>query len=160
MLGVFAINVYIGLYDKNLSQVSLHWYLNWVVAVLTIIAAILLLSRPLNAPIVALAGIVWPIVYVASLAVDVYTRMCLGTSFCWPSRTAAFQYLILNNPNAPGGGWKLFPYTIPMALGLLLVTFILSIIAVASIYRSRRVTTTTTRTTGMQPQQPSPARPP
>ncbi|SRR5579875_241185 len=154
MLGVFAVNVYLGIYDTNLSQVPLHWDLNWVIAAVTLIAAILLLAKPLNAPLVTLAGIVWPIVYVASLAVDVYTKMCLGASYCWPSRTAAFQYLILNNPNAEGGGWKLFPYTIPIALGLLFVTFVLSIIVVASIYRSRAVTTTT------RMQQTSAAKPP
>jgi len=104
----------------------------------TIIAALLLIVNPLSSIWVALAGIAWPIVYVGSLAFDVYTRMCAGGGYCWPTRTAAFQYLILNNPNAPGGGWILWNYTIPTAIGLLFIAWVLSIWALVSIRRDKR----------------------
>ena len=29
-LGVFAADVYIGLYDKVLQEVKVHWYLDWI----------------------------------------------------------------------------------------------------------------------------------
>ncbi len=134
-LGVFAASVYIGLYDKILQSVKVHWYLDWVIAAASLVAAGLLLAKPLTLWTVVLGGIVWPIVYVASLGFDVYTKLCAGVSqkYCLSSRTAAFQYLILNNPKAPGQGWTLFHYTVPLALGLIFIAWILSIFAAFSI---------------------------
>lgn len=146
LLGVFVINTYIGVFDSNLKGqltnstggIPLHWYLNWVIAAITLVAAITLISSPLSSVWVTLSGIVWPIVYVGSLAFDVYTKLCAGGGFCWPSRTAAFQYLILNNPNAPGGGWKLLPFTIPTAIGLMFIAWVLSIWALYSIRKGAK----------------------
>ena len=139
MLGVFALNVYIGLYDKFLSKYQpLHWELNWVIAAVDLVAAIVLIGLPKNIVLVSLGGIVWPIVYVISLGADVYTRLCAGGSQanCWPSKTDAFQYLIVNNPNVPGGyGWQLWTGTMPTILALLLITFVISIATVVSLRR-------------------------
>ena len=74
-LGVFAANVYIGLYDKVLQEVKVHWYLDWVIAALSLVAAGLLLAKPLTRWTVVLGGVVWPVVYVASLGFDVYTKL-------------------------------------------------------------------------------------
>lgn len=147
LLGVFAINTYLGVFDSNLkgqltsstNGIPLHWYINWVIAAITLVAAVTLISSPLSALWVTLSGIVWPIVYVGGLGFDVYTRLCAGGGYCWPSKTAAFQYLILNNPNAPGGGWNLFPFTIPTAIGLLFIAWVLSAWALYSIRKGRTV---------------------
>ena len=65
-------------------------------------------------------------------------RLCAGVSqnYCLSSRTAAFQYLILNNPNAQGQRWTLFHYTVPLAIGLIFIAWILSIVTIISIRRS------------------------
>ncbi len=150
MLGVFALNVYIGLYDTLLSSLQpLHWDLNWVIAAANLVAAIFLLVFPRKIGLVTLAGVIWPVLYVISLGVDVYTRLCIGgpQANCWPTKTAAFQYLILNNPNIPnaaGFGWKLFQGTVPIILALLFVTFVISIISVYSLRRSSRTAQTMT----------------
>jgi plastocyanin len=137
-LGVFAANVYIGLYDKVLQEVKVHWYLDWVIAAATLISAGLLLAKPSTRWTVVLGGVVWPVVYVSSLGFDVYTKLCAGVSqnYCLSSRTVAFQYLILNNPNAQGQRWTLFHYTVPLALGLIFIAWVLSIVTVISIRRS------------------------
>lgn len=126
MLGVFGINVYIGLYDTNLSGVSpLHWDLNWLIAAVDLIAAVILLAKPGSAPWKSLAGIAWPIVYVANLFIDVETRLCLGNpaSACSPTVSDAYQYLILGSA---GEEWVLWPYTIRLAIGLVILVLILA----------------------------------
>src|SRR5579864_8639152 len=80
MLGVFAINVYIGLRDTNLIPAPglgnvTHYYLNWLMALVDIIAAGVLSISPLRRMWVLLGGVVWPIVYVIGLAVDVQIRL-------------------------------------------------------------------------------------
>jgi len=128
MLGVFAINVYIGLYDTNLSQLnSAHWDLNWLIAVADLVAATILLVGPGNFVWKLLAGILWPIVYVASLVLDVETRLCLGSqaSACSPTVSDAYQYLILGRA---GQEWILWQYTIPLAIALVLLTLILTLL--------------------------------
>ncbi len=148
LLGVFALNVYIGLYDNFLRTLQpLHWDINWVLAVANLVAGLLLIVFSRKLGLVVLAGIIWPIVYVLSLGVDVYTRLCIGGSQanCWPTRTAAFDYLILNEPkipNAAGYGWQLFQGTIPIALALLLIAFIISAISAFSLRKGSRKSAT------------------
>ncbi len=140
MLGVFGVNVYIGLYDKVLAQAQPnHVYLNWVIAVLTLVGAGLLLAKP-TIRWVTLGGIVWPIIYVAGLAVDVLGKLCIGgdPTACWPTRRAAFDYLILNDPNPPAG-WTLWQGTIPTALALLFIAWVLSIYFVVRERRMARI---------------------
>jgi len=135
MLGVFAINVYIGVYDGNLSQISpLHWDLNWVIAAVDLAAAVILLANPRGIIWKSLAGVVWPVVYVANLFVDVETRLCLGTpaSTCSPTVSDAYQYLILGSASQE---WDLWPYTIRLAIALVVVTLIL---VTLSLYLGRR----------------------
>jgi hypothetical protein len=125
MLGVFAINVYIGIYDSNLSQLSpLHWDLNWVIAVVDLIAAAILLANPGAIIWKSLAGVVWPVVYVANLFIDVETRLCLGSpaSTCSPTVSDAYQYLILGSTNQE---WDLWPYTMRLAITLVIIVLIL-----------------------------------
>ncbi len=163
-LGTFALNVYIGLYDSALYQFQpLHWDINWVLAVASLVSGIFLIRFPRSIRLVLLGGVVWPIIYVVSLAVDVYTRLCLGgnQAYCWPSRTAAFSYLILNNPNIAGAnGWKLWQGTILLALAFLAGAFVLSVITVYSLRReawrqmpsSKRVPLKTIQPRPIQPQ--------
>lgn len=145
LIFVFLINVYLGLYDTNLKTLNIvHWDLNWLIAVASLVGAILLLVRPLSRPLVILAGVIWPIVYVLSLGTDVYTKLCAGApaSSCWPSHTAAFDYLILNESSiqgAAGYGWLLAP-VMPIAIILLALVFILSLISLNSMRRKTKVT--------------------
>ena len=57
-LGVIAVSVYIGLYDKILQSVKVHWYLDWVIAVASLVAKGLLLAKPSSLWTVVLGGIV------------------------------------------------------------------------------------------------------
>lgn len=156
MIGVFLINVYLGLYDTNLSTLNpLHHDLNWLIAVVDIVAAGVLFSKPRSRMWVALGGIIWPIVYVASLGVDVETYLCGGApaSSCWPSHTAAFDYLILNYasiPGAKGFEWKLAP-VMPIALTLLLIVFLLSIYSLYSMGKARHPKPVTRPSSTTQP---------
>ena len=147
-LGPFALTVYIGLYDTNLRTYQIgHWYVNWLFAAAFLVAMILLLAFPKRLPLVTLAGVVWPILYVVALGVDVETRLCIGgnQANCWPSKTAAFQYLILNNPNVANGyGWLLWQGTVPTILALTAIGFILSLASVFILQRSRSRTRATT----------------
>jgi hypothetical protein len=127
MFGVFAINLYIGLYDTYLSTYnSAHYYFNWIIAIVDIVSAIVLLLKPRSLQWVALGGIVWPVTYLLSLVADIATSMCLGTPNnpnCWPSPYDSFKYLVLGDPSE---GWTLWQYTIPTAIALLVVIIILS----------------------------------
>jgi hypothetical protein len=128
MLGVLGINVYIGLYDSSLQLVSpLHWDLNWLIAVIDLTAVVALLAKPGSTFWKSLAGIVWPIVYVANLFIDVETRLCLGmpASACSPTVSDAYQYLILGNST----DWVLWPYTIRLAIALAITALILSLLS-------------------------------
>jgi hypothetical protein len=157
-LGAVALNIYIGLYDKNLSTYQpLHWDLNWVLVVAGLVAAAFLIGFPRNTWLVLLGGVVWPILYVLFLGVDVYTRLCLGgnQANCWPSKTAAFNYLILNNPNITGGyGWKLWQGTMPLALAFLAIAFVLAVISLYSLRKAawRRMPSSRPITPTGQPQ--------
>ncbi len=129
MLGVFGINVYIGLYDTNLTQISpTHAELNWVIAAADLIAALFLLAKPRNLIFKSLGGIVWPVVYVGSLFLDVETKMCLGApaNTCLPSVSDAYQYLILGSA---GQEWVLWPYTIRLAIAFAVIVLVLSIVS-------------------------------
>lgn len=163
-LGAVALNVYIGLYDKNLSTFQpLHWEINWVLVAAGLVAAIFLIGFPRNMWLVLLGGVVWPILYVLSLAVDVYTRLCLGgnQANCWPSKTDAFNYLILNNPNIAGGyGWKLWQGTMPLALTFLAIAFILSVISLYSLRRAAWRRMPSSRPTSPATGQPQPGQTP
>jgi hypothetical protein len=135
MLGVFAINVYIGLYDANLSQLNpAHWDLNWLIAVADLVAATILLASPRSFVWKSLAGIMWPIAYVASMVLDVETRLCLGAqaSACSPTVSDAYQYLILGSAEQE---WILWQYTIQLAIALVLLALILTLL---SLYLRRK----------------------
>ncbi|MFI5421923.1 MAG: hypothetical protein ACHQ1H_13220 [Nitrososphaerales archaeon] len=145
LIFVFLINVYLGLYDTNLKTLNMvHWDLNWVIAVASLVGALFLILKPMMRLLVILAGVIWPVVYVLSLGVDVYTKLCSGApaSSCWPSHTAAFDYLILNYSSiqgAAGYGWMLAP-VMPIAILLLAIVFILSLISLNSTRRKTKVT--------------------
>jgi len=141
MLVAAVFIIYIGAYDKLLHEYEpLHWGLNWLMAIVTLAAGALLLAVPKNTIMVALSGAVWPIVYASSLGVDVLTRLCIGgpSSYCWPSKTDSFRYLILNNPNIAGGyEWKLWTGTMPTILILMAIAFVLSIVTLVGLVRSK-----------------------
>jgi FtsH-binding integral membrane protein len=127
MLGVFGINVYIGLYDTNLAQISpTHQQLNWVIAAADLIAALFLLAKPRNLILKSLGGIVWPVIYIGSLFLDVETRLCLGAAAntCFPTVSDAYQYLILGSKSET---WVLWPYTIRLGIALAVIVFVLAI---------------------------------
>jgi hypothetical protein len=165
MLGVFVLNVYIGLYDNIIRSVNVtHWYLNWLIAVVDIVAAAILFLKPLSTMWIALAGIGWPVVYVLSLGVDVYTKLCVGApastaSTCasyWPTHTSAFDYLIVNSKSA---FWPLFQGTVPLIIVLLFLVFLFSIVGV---YNERRLQQLRMQaaTGGTRPSPPPPSSPP
>jgi hypothetical protein len=152
-----ALSIYIGAYDKLIQQYEpLHWDFNWLIVAVTAAAGSLLIAFPKNVRIVALSGVAWPIGYAASLSVDVFTRLCLGgsASNCWPSKTDAFQYLIMNNPNIAGGyGWQLWTGTMPTIIILMLIAFVLSILTLVGLKKRKasspkKETTPTTPPTG------------
>ncbi len=126
MLAVFGLNVYIGLYDRTLTQLNtVHYTLNWLIVVVDLVAAIVLLAMPRSISWVSLGGIVWPIVFIFFLFIDIETTLCLGTNFnCWPSITDAYDYLILGSSTE---GWVLWPYTMRFVIALLIAVIILSI---------------------------------
>jgi hypothetical protein len=130
MLGVFGINVYLGLYDSNLQIAvnHLHYEINWVLAAADFLAAVFLLVAPRKLILKALGGILWPVVYIGSLFVDVETRMCLGApaKACFPSVSDAYQYLVLGSS---AQGWAAWPYTIQLGISLAIITFVLSLIS-------------------------------
>ncbi|MCL5066902.1 MAG: hypothetical protein M1368_00935, partial [Thaumarchaeota archaeon] len=129
MVGVFAINVYIGLYDKTLAQYSpTHLYANWVIAIVDLAAATVLLSNlGRNERWVFPSGIGWPVAYIISLVVDI--MLDLGAPNLWPDPASAYKYLILADPNQ---GWVLWKYTIPAAILLLILVVVLSSISLAA----------------------------
>ena len=125
LFGGFVITLYIGREDANLSTYSsLHYYLNWLIATVDLIAVGMLFVKARSKIWVLLAGVVWPLVYFASLVVDFETRLCLGSNInCWPSVSDAFQYLILGSQ---AQGWTLWTYTVPLQITLMSVAVILS----------------------------------
>jgi hypothetical protein len=135
MLGVFIINVYIGLFDKNLALYNpVHLYANWVIAIVDLAAAIVLFSKlRLNIRWTILSGILWPLVYILSLVVDIETE--LGKPNFWPTPAAAYQYLILGDASQ---GWVLWKYTIPTAIILLVLVAILSAVSILYMKRNQR----------------------
>lgn len=144
MLGVLGINLYIAVADVTLmSRGASHYFFNMLIVLLDGLAASLLLSKSFSARKVVLGGILWPAAYVFSLAFDVFTKLCFAelTSSCWPTQQAAFRYLILNDPNVagPGFGWSLFPFTIPVALGLLSIIMTLSIITLIMLTKTQKL---------------------
>lgn len=124
---VAGFNIYIGLYDTTLNQLNtLHHNLNWVLAALSVIAGILLVVKATSKPLVVLAGLVWPLIYLSSLVADVETKMCLGTnSNCYATVTGAYDYLVLGSRVE---GWVLWPYTIRAVIILLLFVVMLTAI--------------------------------
>ena len=125
MLCVFAINVYIGLYDTVLFKLDkLHYYLNWGIAAVDLTASVILIAFYSSQVLVSLAGLAWPVVYIVSLFLDVQTSLCAGTNYlnCWPSVTDAYKYLILGSRTE---GWVLWPYTTRIAIALLLIIAVL-----------------------------------
>lgn len=122
---VFGFNVYIGLYDSTLNKLSpLHHSLNWGIAVVSLVAAIVLILRPSNEVWISLSGIAWPFVYIFSLLVDVETLLCLGASSgCWPTVRDAYDYLILGSRVE---GWVLWPYTMRVIISILIIAIFLS----------------------------------
>ena len=135
--------MYIAVYDTELSASESHYLANIFIALIDLFTAYLLLSAKITAiKRVLFAGILWPVFYFFLLAFDVWTKLCYAgpNETCWPSEQAAFEYLILNDPNigVPGLGWRLFPYTIPIAIGLLCIIVAFSIITLASHFRHTR----------------------
>ncbi len=131
MLGVFGTNVYLGLYDTNLGLPinHIHYEINWVLAAADLLAAIFLFATPRKLILKSLGGIVWPILYIGSLFLDVETRMCLGSSSgaCFPSVSAAYQYLILGSSGLVEQ--SIWPYTIRFGIALAVITLVLSLIS-------------------------------
>jgi hypothetical protein len=148
MLGVFIINVYIGIDDSNLSQLnSVHYLVNWVIAAADLVAAILLFVKPRSLALKSLGGIVWPLAYIATLFIDVETKLCLGTNtHCFPTTSDAYRYLILGSA---AESWELWPYTIRLAIGLQIAILVLTVVSIL-LFR------TEARNTMMKKQAPQP----
>ncbi len=138
MLGVFLINVYIGLFDTTLFKLNqLHYYLNWGISIADLAAALILIVFYRSRFLVLLAGVGWSAIYILSLAVDVETSLCIDTNYlnCWPSVSDAYNYLILGSQ---GEGWVLWPYTIRTAIALLIIIAVLSAFSFGYISRASK----------------------
>ncbi len=126
MLGVFALNAYIGAKDTSLAQLQpAHETANSLMAFLDLVSASILLAYGRGrVRLILLSGVVWPCVFLLSLFADIETRMCLFTGTnCFASVGDSYQYLIMGSI---AEGWKLWKYTIPAALILLLFAALLS----------------------------------
>ncbi len=138
MVGVFALNLYIGLDDRVLAETNLvHYYFNWIIVAVDLISAIFLFVKPKSQQWIALSGIIWPIAYLLSLAADVATSLCFGTpasSSCLPTPSDAFRYLIMGDPLE---GWALWPFTIPSAILLLIAVIIISTISIIKLQKDK-----------------------
>ncbi|MHB1909013.1 MAG: hypothetical protein ACYCQJ_09115 [Nitrososphaerales archaeon] len=119
---VFLLNLYVALSDKNLNpSVTPHYYLNWMITITDIVAFVLLFLKPTKDNLVALSGVVWPLVYIGSLGIDIESRLCLGApaSTCFPSITDAENYLLFGSTSyVPVYYW---PYTFALIIVLLLL---------------------------------------
>lgn len=127
IFGGFVFTAYIGFFDSNLSTYSsLHYYLNWVIAAVDFVAVCILFIKSEGRIWVLLAGVVWPLLYFASLVLDFETRLCLGQTInCWPSVADAYQYLILGSQVQ---GWTLWTYTVPVQIALMSIAVVLSLV--------------------------------
>ncbi len=133
MFAIFALNVYVGLGDRNLFYppnyvLTPHYYFNWVITAIDLTSSGLLLLRSARKDLAALAGIVWPTVYFVALGLDVATRLCLGAAptTCFPSPDAAASYLFLGNSSV--STVYLWPYTFTLIALLLACTMLLCIL--------------------------------
>jgi hypothetical protein len=127
MLGVFSLNAYIGLKDTVLSKLQpTHEGINFFFALLDLAAASILIYYADGRRFwVLLGGVVWPVTYLVSLVVDLESRMCLFSGQnCFSSVYTSFEYLILGEARQ---GWLLWPYTMIVAILLLVLTIGLSI---------------------------------
>lgn len=126
ILGVFALNTYIGSFDVELFKLQpTHQAANFAMAVFDLVAASILIAYGSGKQLwVFLAGIAWPLTFLSFLFLDVETRLCLFTGVnCFSSVSIAFQYLILGQRSQ---GWALWPYTILSAIVLLILAISLS----------------------------------
>jgi hypothetical protein len=126
MMGVFSINAYVGIKDTALSKLQpAHETANFFLALFDVVSASILLAYGQGKTRwVFLSGVVWPAVYLLSIVADVESRLCLfsGTN-CYASVGDAYRYLILGEI---GEGWKLWKYTIPSAILLLVLVMVMS----------------------------------
>lgn len=126
MLGVLSLNMYIGLKDVVLFKLQpAHQAANFVIIVVDLIAASFLIYYGQGKRLwVALAGVLWPAVYLLVLLADIESRLCLFSGQnCFSSVQVAYEYLILGSV---AQGWHLWPFTILTVISLLSVTLILS----------------------------------
>jgi hypothetical protein len=127
---IFALNLYVGLVDRNMFMgpnvvITPHYYANWVITIVDIIlSGILFMS--LNRRLLALSGIVWPLVYIGLILLDIESRLCVGapSSSCFPTVSAAESYLLLGKSSfVTVYFWQ---YTFLLILSLLVVSAALS----------------------------------
>lgn len=104
MFLIFALNLYVGLVDRNMFippniVITPHYYLNWVLTIVDVIASAILFVKPTKNQLVILSGIVWPLVYIGAIAIDIESRLCIGapSSSCFPTISAAENYLLFGS---------------------------------------------------------------
>ena len=136
LVGSFVNSIYVGLFDTTLAQEDpLHHDINWVIGIISLVAGIALLARPKSIPARIIGGVVWPVLYLVSLAVDVQTELCFGTNVhCWPSVSDSYKYLILNQSVE---GWVLSPYTMRILIALLVISIVLTVGSLLLSFKSR-----------------------
>jgi hypothetical protein len=131
MFLIFILNLYVGLVDRNLflppnTIITPHYYLNWLITVIDLVASAVLFIRPKKLELLVLSGIVWPLVYLGGLGLDVASRLCLGApaSTCFPSADASAGYLFFGSSTYLQAYF--WPYTFTMITVLLVLTLILT----------------------------------
>jgi hypothetical protein len=134
MFLVFALNLYVGLVDRNLffppnTVETPHYYFNWAIAIIDIVSSGILFLKPTKKQLVVLSGIVWPFVYIGAIAIDIESKLCIGapSSTCFPTISAAENYLLFGSTSymAVVYFWQ---YTFTLILVLLVAVLAFSLV--------------------------------
>lgn len=132
MFIVFVLNLYVGLVDQNLFVQNIvitpHYYFNWIITGLDIVASALLFFTPSKNRLLILSGVIWPVAYIGTVGLDIGTRLCLGasSSTCFPTVGSAASYLLLGTSSfLTATFWH---YTFILIIVLLMLTLSSSVL--------------------------------
>jgi hypothetical protein len=143
MFVIFALNLYVGLVDRNLfippnTVVTPHYYLNWAITIVDAVSAAVLFVKPTRNQLVALSGIIWPLVYIGSIAIDIESKLCIGAaaSSCFPTISDAENYLLFGNSSL----LVVYFWQYTFALILILLTIVVALSSLGLYISNKRST--------------------
>jgi hypothetical protein len=127
----FALNLYVALVDRNMIApesivLTPHYYANWAITVIDIVTSGILFLETNKKWLLALSGIIWPLVYLGLLILDIESRLCFAapSSTCFPSVAAAESYLLFGRSTIVIVYF--WPYTFAVIIALLASSIALS----------------------------------